>query len=124
MKTTKRTSTFIALLCLGFFICGPLSAQEKSYEPLLGVWDAQTEDGAFNFTFEFKLEDGKLVGIYTGSSGETEMENLTYENKRLLFSVSLTSMTIDFEAMIEGDALEGSLSMEYGEANISGTKRK
>ena len=34
------------------------------------------------------------------------------------------TMSIDFTATIEGDSLEGFLSMEYGEANITGKKRK
>jgi hypothetical protein len=33
-------------------------------------------------------------------------------------------MVIDFEATIDGDSLEGMLSMEFGEAPITGTKRK
>jgi hypothetical protein len=33
-------------------------------------------------------------------------------------------MVIDFSATIEGENLEGMLSLEYGEANIIGTKRK
>jgi hypothetical protein len=33
-------------------------------------------------------------------------------------------MTFDYSATIEGDTLEGYLSMDYGEANITGKKRK
>jgi len=34
------------------------------------------------------------------------------------------TMTIDYRATIEGDTLKGYLSMEYGEASITGKKRK
>ncbi len=68
--------------------------------------------------------DESLAGKYTGSSGETEMEDLSFEDNELGFSVDVNGMVIDFSATIEGENLEGMLSLEHGEANITGTKRK
>lgn len=100
------------------------SGQDNPYEALIGAWDVETEDGQYTFVFEFSVEDGTLKGLFTGSSGETDMDGLKFEENELTFSVDLSGMVIDFSATIEGDKLEGMLSLEYGEANIIGTKRK
>jgi len=103
-------------------------AQEKNYEALLGEWDVQTEDGQYTFVFIFSMEDGALKGMFQGSTGEVEMEDLTYEDNELTFTVNVEaggrSMPIDFSTTIEGETLEGMLSLEFGEANISGKKRE
>ncbi len=102
--------------------------QETDYEALLGEWDVQTEDGQYSFVFTFTMENDTLSGMFQGSTGEVEMENLSYENNELTFTVNIEAggqtMEIDFTATIEGDTLEGYLSLQYGEANISGKKRK
>jgi hypothetical protein len=110
------------LLCLLFTV--GLSAQSPKYEALLGIWDVETEDGQYSFTFEFSMEEEKLKGLFTGTSGEAAMQNLTFEEGNLSFSVDLGGMVIDFKATVAEDKLEGGLSLEYGEANIFGTKRK
>jgi hypothetical protein len=56
------------------------------------------------------------------------MDDLSFEDNELSFAVTIDAggqtMAIDFSATIDGDSLEGYLSMEYGEANITGKKRK
>jgi hypothetical protein len=110
------------LLCLLF--TGGLSAQSEKYKPLLGIWDVETEDGQYSFSFEFSMDGEILKGLFTGTSGETAMENLTFEESKLSFSVDISGMVIDFKAVVAEDKLEGGLSLEYGEASIFGTKRK
>lgn len=116
----------IGLFCL--LMTSPAKAQEKGYEALLGEWDVQTEDGQYAFVFVFSMEGETLKGLFKGTTGDYEMANLTFQDNELKFTVTIDaggqSMAIDFEATIEGDSLEGFLSMEYGEANISGKKRK
>jgi len=120
----KKVNTLIVagLLCLLFSL--GVSAQSDQYEALLGIWDVETEDGQYSFTFEFKMEEETLKGLFTGTSGETTMDNLKFEDGNLSFSVDLGGMIIDFKAVIAEGKLEGGLSLEYGEANIFGTKRK
>ena len=117
----------IWVLATGFLcilISAGTSAQSGKYEALLGIWDVETEDGQYSFTFEFSMDEEKLKGLFTGTSGETTMQNLTFEEGNLSFSVDLGGMVIDFKATVAEDKLEGGLSLEYGEANIFGTKRK
>ncbi len=124
MKTKRRVPQIFGLVLLCLSMATVLNAQSKKYEALLGTWDVETENGAYTFTFEFTMKDESLAGKYTGSSGETEMEDLSFEDNELGFSVDVNGMVIDFSATIEGENLEGMLSLEHGEANITGTKRK
>ncbi len=125
-KNSIFTTACIILFCLSVTFLAV--AQQKNYEALLGDWDVQTEDGQYTFVFIFSMEDGVLKGLFQGSAGDVEMEDLTFEDNELTFTVNIEaggrSMPIDFSATIEGDTLEGMLSLEFGEANISGKKRK
>jgi hypothetical protein len=101
------------------------AGQAKKAEALLGTWDVKTEDGAREFVFEFSMKDNKLAGKFTGGSGTSEMANLTFENNTVKFSVTVgNGMVIDFSAIVAEDKLSGMLSLQYGEAGITGTKRK
>jgi len=116
----------IVLLCLSAtFLAG---TQEKGYEGLIGEWDVQTEDGQYTFVFVFSMEGESLKGIFKGMTGDVEMEDLSFKDSELSFTVNIDAsgqaMTFDYSATIEGDALEGYLSMDYGDANITGKKRK
>ena len=121
MKNRTLIIFIVAVFCFSTAVV--FSAQEKTYEDLLGTWDVETESGDYTFTFVFFMDGETLKGTYTGSSGEAEMENLTFEDNTLKFSVDV-SMVIDFSATVEDDSLEGMLSMQYGEANITGNRRK
>lgn len=103
----------------------PAPAQARSYDALLGTWDVKMEDGSREFVFEFKLEDGKLVGKYTGASGTLDMTDLTFENGTVKFNVTVgNDMVISYSAIVAEDKLSGMLSLQFGEAAITGTRRK
>ena len=121
MKNRMLLIFFVAVFCLA--TASVFSAQAKKYEALLGTWDVETESGEYTFTFVFSMDGETLKGNFTGRAGDTEMENLSFEDNKLEFTVD-TGLVIDFSATIEGDTLEGMLSLEYGEANISGKKKK
>lgn len=129
MKKTKSRiliTTFIILFSLSAF--SSVLSQEAKYKSILGTWDVETENGQYAFEFIFSMENDILKGVFIGTSGETDMEKLSYEDNKLTFTVNVEaggqSMAIDFSATIEGDNLEGMLSLEFGESNISGKKRK
>jgi hypothetical protein len=96
----------------------------QKYEALLGTWEAQAEGMPYTFIFEFSFEDGVLKGKYTGSSGTSKMENLTFENSTVKFTVTVNTMTLDYTVVIDGDNLSGQVSLQYGQADITGKKRK
>ncbi len=121
MKNRAWIIIFIAVLCLSTTVA--FSAQAKKYEALLGTWDVETESGEYTFVFVFSMDGETLKGTFTGESGDAEMTSLSFEDNKLKFTVDV-GIVIDFSTTIEGDVLDGMLSMEYGEANVSGRKRK
>ncbi len=101
------------------------AAQAQKLNALLGTWDVKTEEGGREFVFEFFVKDGKLAGKYTGASGTFDMANLKFEDNTVKFSVTVgNGMVIDFSAIVAEDKLSGTLSLEYGEAAITGSRRK
>jgi hypothetical protein len=117
------TAFFAAVLILALPAAGAQQAQK--YDALLGTWDVKTEDGSREFVFEFSLKDGKLVGKYTGGSGTLEMTDLTFENNTAKFNVTVgNDMVITYSAIVADGQLSGMLSLQFGEAAITGTKRK
>jgi hypothetical protein len=129
MTIRKHHLWHLAIFTLVLALTLPAAyAQDQKYEALLGVWDAETDGARYTFVFTFTLEEGKLAGMFEGQSGEVEMQNLAFEDNRVTFTVEIDAggqgMAIDFEATIDGDSLEGMLSMEFGEGPITGSKRK
>jgi len=123
MKTKKRALVILTTAVFCFSAISVFSGQAGKYETLLGTWDVETDSGEYTFTFVFSMDGDTLIGTYTGRSGEAEMQDLSYEDNTLKFTVDV-SMVISFSATVEEESLEGMLSMEYGEANIIGKKRK
>lgn len=114
-----------ATLVLAIAWPGAARAQAQSYDALLGTWDVKMEDGSRELVFEFALKDGKLTGKYTGASGTTDMTDLTFEGNTVKFNVTVgNGMVITFSAIVAEDKLTGTLSLEFGDAGITGTRRK
>lgn len=70
-----------------------LSAQdpETRYAPVLGSWEStfETPGGTFTQTFVFRVENGALAGMVSGSrGGDTELENVSFEDGTLTFKVT------------------------------------
>jgi hypothetical protein len=113
----------ILIAVLAFSASG--RTQDQKYAALVGTWDVKTEDGSREFVFEFSMKDGKLAGKYTGASGSTDMADLTFENGTVKFAVTVGgNMVINYSAVVAEDTLIGTLSLEFGEAAITGVKRK
>ena len=111
-------------MTLAVFAAGQTQTPAQKYEALLGSWDVQAEGVSYTFVFEFFIENGVLMGKYTGSSGTTKMDNLTFEDNNLRFSVTVSTMTLSFEAIVDGEKLNGQVTLQYGQADITGQKRK
>jgi hypothetical protein len=116
--------TGLSVIMLAALTSGQTQTPAQKYEALLGTWEAQAEGMSYTFIFEFTLEDGVLKGKYTGSSGTSKMENLTFENNTVKFTVTVNTMTLDYTAVIDGESLSGQVSLEYGQADITGKKLK
>ena len=123
------TVVLTAALVLGLTAAGAAQAQPKAQaqkpDALLGTWDVKTEDGSREFVWDFSLKDGKLVGKHSGASGTVDMADLTFADNTVKFHVTVgNGMVIDFSAIVADDKLSGTLSLQYGEAGITGSRRK
>jgi len=87
MKNRAWIIFVVAVFCLS--TASVFSAQAKQYEALLGTWDVETESGEYTFTFVFSMDEETLKGIFSGSSGDAEMENLSFEDSQLKFTVDV-----------------------------------
>lgn len=122
---TPRPAAVLLMALFTIALTTAVNAQAKKPDALLGTWDVKTEDGGREFVFEFFMKDDKLAGKYSGGSGTAEMANLTFENNTVKFSVTVgNGMVIDFSAIVAEDKLSGMLSLQYGEAGITGARRK
>lgn len=117
-------STGLLVIMLTALSSGQTQTPAQKYDALLGTWEAQAEGMSYTFIFEFFLEDGVLKGKYTGAGGTSKMENLTFENNTVKFTVTVNTMTLDYTAVIDGDNLSGQVTLQYGQADITGKKRK
>jgi len=116
--------TGLTALALTSWLAAQTQDPAKKYEALLGTWDIQVSGTSYAIVFEFFLEDGALKGKYIGASGTSKMDNLTFEDHALKFSVSLNSMTLEYTAVIAGDSLSGEVSLQSGQTEITGKRRQ
>ncbi|GEM_PF-767352 len=126
MTTKKRRgASFLAGTALVLALSAAGAAQAQKYDALLGTWDVKTEEGGRTLVFEFMLKDGKLAGKYTGASGTADMTDLTFEDNTVKFNVTVgNGMVITFSAIVAEGGLSGTLSLQFGDAEFTGTKRK
>jgi len=123
-KALRVTLIFLAAALIAAHSTAGAGQWQKS-EVLVGTWDVKMEDGSREFVFEFSMKDGKLAGRFTGASGTSDMADLKFEENTVKFSVTVgNGMVINFSAIVAEDKLSGMLSLEYGEAPITGSKRK
>ena len=126
MPARSRLPVILAMTAV-LAVSGPSAAlaRGQGYDALLGTWDVKVEDGSREFVFEFALKDGKLTGQYTGASGTTEMTDLTFKDNTVKFNVTVgNGMVITYSAIVAEGRLTGTLSLEFGDAGITGVRRK
>lgn len=122
---SKALGSICLLVIAGLAFSASGLAQDQKYGALLGTWDVKMEDGSREFVFEFSMKDGQLAGKYTGASGSTDMADLTFTDGTVKFAVTVGgNMVINYSAVVAEDKLVGTLSLEFGEAAITGVRRK
>ena len=126
VKNSNAIILGLILICLSVTFIS--SAQETNYDSLVGEWDVETEDGQFMFVFTFAVEEDSLTGVFGGPTGDLDMEDISFEDNELMFTVTIDAggqiLVADFSATIEDNSMEGFVSTEMGELNFSGKKRE
>lgn len=131
MKTHSLKRILLACALCAALILPLAAAQEKKddpYKDVLGTWDVRTDDGGYIFVFKFFIENNELKGLFTGQSGEVKMQNLKVDGTKVTFLVNVGAggqgMDINFTVFVAGDEMTGQLVLQFGEANVTGKKKK
>jgi hypothetical protein len=95
----------------------------------VGEWDCVTDTpmGEQTSLFAIRPEGDGFAGTNAGTMGSLDVIDGRIEDRRLIWKMKLTSpfpMTLDCQAMIEGDRLEGSVTAgAFGSWRMRGVRR-
>ncbi len=127
MKKIVATVVIFALVMLSSFSNAALTVQSEGQKALLGTWDVELISQGMQMEFIFKMEEDQLKGEMVFDMGAAEMEDIALEEGTLTFSAAIDAggqtISIDAEAVIEGESLTGTMFTDMGDAEFSGTKR-
>lgn len=129
MKIFIRTALVLSLvLTLSIPTLTGLFAQSQEKNVLIGTWDVELTEMGMLIEFIFKMEDEILSGVLEFEMGSGVMEDLSFNDNKLTFFVSLDAggqmIGLDVEGTVEDDTLTGTIFSEMGEAGYTGKKRK
>ena len=113
---------------LGIPSTADVFAQTENENPLIGTWDVELTEMQMMMQFTFKMEEDVLTGSLEFDMGGSVMEDISFEDNKLTFNVSIDAggqmMGIDVEAIIEENEITGTMFTEMGEAIFTGKKRE
>lgn len=129
MKKFIRTALVLSLvLTWSILTLTGLFAQSQEKNVLIGTWDVELTEMGMLVEFIFKMEDETLSGVLEFETGSGVMEDLSFNDNKLTFFVSLDAggqmIGLDVEGTVEDDTLTGTIFSEMGEASYIGKKRK
>jgi hypothetical protein len=93
-----------------------------------GTWNTtmNTPMGAQQGTLTLATNGSDLSGKLAGPQGEIDITDGKVDGNRLTWKASITSpmaMTLDFDATVEGDSINGNVKLgAFGNATFSGTR--
>jgi hypothetical protein len=93
-----------------------------------GTWNTtmNTPMGAQQGTLTLTTNGNDLSGKLAGPQGEIDITDGKVDGNRLTWKASITSpmaMTLDFDATVEGDSINGNVKLgAFGNATFSGTR--
>ncbi|MEE8377814.1 MAG: hypothetical protein V3R45_05545 [Candidatus Aminicenantaceae bacterium] len=117
MKIFIRTALVLSLvLTLSIPTMTGLFAQSQEKNALIGTWDVELIEMGMLMEFIFKMEDEILSGVLEFEMGSGVMEDLSFNDNKLTFSVSLDAggqmFGLDVEGIVEDDTLTGTIFSE------------
>jgi hypothetical protein len=116
------------ILLLSFSTATGLFAQSEDYAALLGTWDVELTAMGMQMEFVFKMVDDDLTGEMIFDMGSAEMADIAYKDGKLTFTANVDAggqmISIEGEATVEGEEMNGIMFSDMGEAEFFGSKRK
>ena len=129
MKNSTRLILAISLVFLLILsTVDASSAQSKDYKALLGSWDVEPVEPAIQMEFVFTIDEDTLYGELRTEMGSGFMEEITFEDNKLTFLVSVDAggqvFNLKVLATVDDDEMTGIMFSDMGESEFSGKKRK
>ncbi|NOR15210.1 MAG: hypothetical protein GQ544_05865 [Candidatus Aminicenantes bacterium] len=129
MKNSTRLILVISLVFLLILsTVDASSAQSKDYKALLGSWDVEPVAPAIQMEFVFTIDEDTLYGELRTEMGSGVMEEITFEDNKLTFLVSVDAggqvFNLKVLAKVDDDEMTGTMYSDMGESGFSGKKRK
>lgn len=110
---------------------GPIGARALQHpgDEFLGTWmiEMNMRGNTINAALTIlRTEDGELAGSWSSDRGSSDLHDVKYEDGKLTFQRTLSTprgeMSIDHEARIKNDKIEGSMKTPRGSIPFSGTR--
>ena len=124
---SQLSTALVAAACIAF-VPGPAHAQDLS--TVLGSWEMtmETPRGSMTQVFTFVEAGGALAGTASARMGESDLQNVSFEDGTLRFEVVRNfrgnSMTQSFSAAIRGAEMNGMISGGRGGERAFTAKRR
>ena len=127
----KKLLTAFTLICTLLLVSNAIYSSEKNstyaYDPT-GVWEIEveapngTQEGTITIS---KDKDGDFEVVLEGAGSETaELEDISFdeEEKVMTGEVETDGLTIEIELTFDGDSMEGTVSAEGFEVELTGER--
>ncbi len=116
------------LALLAAFVATPATLPAQDVEDFLGEWTStiETQRGTATTTYVFRMDGDVLKGTMSGRMGETEIDEVTYEDGTISFNLTRNfqgnSMTLTYTAKIVEGVMQGTVSTPRGEREFTATR--
>ncbi len=108
------------LIAVLLFGCLTAFSQKTIYGPWKGT--RQTDNGAFEVTYTFKVEGKVLTGTWKTQIGETQLQNGKIDGKIISYTISINDRTLNYTGEIVSDD-EIKIKNEMGEMKLARVKQ-
>lgn len=94
----------------------------------VGSWNLtiETPQGTQEPTLVVSGTEGNLSGMFSSPQGELALDSISADGDKLMFSLKIDAggqeLQLDFEGMIDGDNLSGTLNSAFGGMTTTGTR--
>lgn len=113
---------------VSIFAVGVLAGGVAVADGPVGEWKLEAEFGGQvrEFTLKIREEGGELKGILTGQRGDQELDDVSFEDGVLKYTLNLErdgqAFSLDFNGTIDGDELDGNYATDFGDFPVTGTR--
>ena len=120
--------TRATMALLAAFVAIPAILPAQDVKDFLGEWVStiETQRGPATTTYVFRMDSDVLKGTMSGRMGETEIDEVTYEDGTITFNLTRNfqgnSVTLTYTAKIVDGAMQGTVSTPRGDREFTATR--